>query len=228
MQRKIKLNNRELTFDLPTEADQSVFDEIFRDKEYRVVEDILINAKDTVLDLGAHIGLFSIYASVLNGGKASLFVFEPDEINFAAMKEHLKLNGVKNIQCKNVAVAAESGERELFLSADSHNHSLIGEGVGKKIRTTTLPDIIRKFRLEKIDLVKMDIEGAEFEVLESMEESDFAKIANFYVEYHEYANDKRGSDLMRLLAMNNYRVERRVSNYDNKMGYLVARNGLIA
>ena len=56
MKRNVKLNGKELTFDLPTEADQSVFDEIYRDKEYRGVEGILQNAK-VILDLGAHIGL---------------------------------------------------------------------------------------------------------------------------------------------------------------------------
>jgi FkbM family methyltransferase len=222
MKRNVKLNGKELTFDLPTEADQSVFDEIYRDKEYRGVEGILQNAK-VILDLGAHIGLFSVYASVLAAEGAKIYAFEPDERNFLIMKEHLKMNGVRNVQVKNVAVGAESGERELYLSEDSHNHSFIGVGEGKKVRAASLPDILRKNRLEKVDLVKMDIEGAEFEVMEALTGEDFSKIKSFYIEYHELTGEMRSSDLMKQLAVQGYTVERVFSNYDRKMGYLIAR-----
>ncbi len=221
MQKRIKFEGRELVFDLPTEADQSVFEEIFRDREYRELEDILRKA-EVVLDLGAHKGIFSVYASVL--GVEQIYTFEPDVDNFAAMKEHLKMNGVKNVLAKNVAVAGVSGERELYLSEDSHNHSLIGGGDAVKVRATTVTDILRKFRIESVDLLKMDIEGAEFEVLQAMGAEDFSRIDNLFVEYHELSSEVKVSQLREILKFHQYAVVQRVSVYDKRMGYLIARS----
>ena len=50
MIRNIKFKGQDLSFDLPTEADQSVFDEIFRDNEYRDVEDLIVKSKSPILD----------------------------------------------------------------------------------------------------------------------------------------------------------------------------------
>ena len=84
-ERKVKIFAKELVFDLPGEADESVFDEVFRDREYRMVDSIISKAK-TIFDVGAHIGLFSVYAGVLNPS-ARIMAFEPSEVNFALMKD---------------------------------------------------------------------------------------------------------------------------------------------
>ncbi|MBL4694262.1 FkbM family methyltransferase [Candidatus Gracilibacteria bacterium] len=201
-ERKVKIFGKELSFDLPSEADESVFDEIFRDGEYRIVDSIIAKAK-TIFDVGAHIGLFSVYASLLSDAKIT--AFEPSVENFALMKENLKRNGVRDVVCKNVAVGAEAGEREFFLSEDSHNHSFYGEGDSVKVRVSQLK--------RGCDFLKMDCEGAEFEILPSLDLSLFGAI---FVEYH-----REPSSLVALLGKN-FSVKKFPSNYDKNMGYLLA------
>ena len=165
MIRKIKFKGQNLSFDLPTEADQSVFDEIFRDNEYRDIEDLIIKAENPILDLGAHKGFFSVYASVLNKNDVQIYAFEAAEENFLQAKNNLKGNNIKHVKIKNLAIWTEDIEKEFYLSEDNHNHSFYGKGKGIKVRCTCLESIFSKNKLEKVDLIKMDLEGAEFAIL---------------------------------------------------------------
>ena len=180
MIKEFNLNGKKGKISLETDADLSVFEEIFVDRDYKVLNKIIGEAS-VILDLGAHIGCFSIYAGVLNSG-AKIFSFEPEERNFALLKENLKLNNV-NAVVKNVAIGGVDGNRELYLSSDSHNHSLIGSGEGKKVFVRSFDGLIEKLGL--VDLVKMDIEGAEFEIFENVSDESLGKIRSIYIEYHE-------------------------------------------
>ena len=107
--KKFDFGGRKLKVNLRSDADQSVFEEIFKDCDYRILDEVIKNASDAIIDVGAHIGLFSLYASVLNPD-VPIFAFEPDIDNFLLLKENLKLNNVKNVKAKNLAVSASGGE----------------------------------------------------------------------------------------------------------------------
>jgi len=118
-------NKKQVIADLNSDADESVFNEIFLEKDYRPVEEIIKRAKNPVIDIGAHIGLFSIYVRTINP-TVIIFAYEPEKANFQALKSNLKLNHVEaNIIVKNLAVGAREGEKALYISPDSHNHSFV-------------------------------------------------------------------------------------------------------
>lgn len=233
MAREYKFGKRVFKFNLKSDADKSVFSEIFLDRDYAVVDEIIRGAQNCVIDIGAHIGLFSMYVRGLNDG-VKIFAYEPAPENFSEMKKHFKENDVEGVFAKNVAVGGVNGEMELFLSEDSHNHSLLnffGDAYFKKIKVPTV-------NMEKIfekdlgrngvgfcDLVKMDCEGAEFEILEAMRGELFKKIGAFYIEYHEYSDGKNHFGLEEILVRNGFRVRSVKSRYDNKLGFIFARRG---
>lgn len=222
MKEEINFINRKLIFDIRSDADQSVLNEIFGDREYRIVEDVIKKASHEIIDVGAHIGVFSIYASVLNPN-VKIFAFEPEEANVALLKGNLKLNNIQNVVVRGVAVGAEDGLKDFFVSADSHNHSFFDvNGSLKKIKVQvqSFGKILQK--AEIVDLVKMDSEGAEFEILNSLSAEDFAKVRAFYIEYHEYSPEMKAEELIKLIQRNGFKTKSVSSRYDKRMGFIFA------
>lgn len=235
---KVSINNRQLQIPIHNEGDLSVFREIFLDRDYGLLKDLIGDATEPILDIGAHIGLFSLYANALNP-QVQIYAFEPDETNFKALKENLALNHVKNVFPKNVAVSSESGPREIHISEDSHNHSFFDTrqdpddsleptpSKTRKIQAISLYDIFSsnraKFGIEKYSLIKLDCEGAEFEIFNSLTPEHLNLAAAYYVEYHEFIPDFHASDLVKILQRAGFKVSSTPSRYDLRMGFIFAR-----
>ena len=222
MQRRLKVFGKEVVFELESEADQSVFEEVFVDRDYRLLDEVIGKATGLIVDGGAHIGCFSVYAAMQNS-KARILAYEPEERNFALLKENLRVNECRNVDCKNLAIWKWEGAKDLFLSEDSHNHSFLGDGATKKVNCTTLDKILNKrWKDWKCDLVKMDVEGAEFEILENLSEEVFKKVKVWCIEYHEYWDFKLQS-LTAILQKNGLKVKTFPSRYDSRMGLIIAQ-----
>ncbi len=226
----VKILGREVQVNLRTDADKSVFEEILVDRDYKILDEIIGNAKHAILDLGAHIGLFSIYVDLLNT-TVPLFAFEPEQENYALMKENLKLNHVKNVTTKNVAVVGDGSKptRDLHISYDSHNHSLFNlenSTVVQRVSAISVKEIFDRIlgraKIEFCDLVKMDLEGGEFEIIKSMPREVFKKIGAFYMEYHEYFPEFKADHLKRIFEENGFKVVKKPSHYDFRMGFIFA------
>lgn len=242
---KVSLNNRQLQIQINNDADLSVYREIFLDRDYQMLADLIKCASAPILDIGSHIGLFSLYAHALNA-TVPIYSFEPDETNFKAIKDHLKLNHVQNVFPKNVAVAGASGQREIHLSEDSHNHSFFdtrqdsgdepnnlvtpsfpAQSKTRKVQALSLSDIFdsnkAKFSIEKYALIKMDCEGAEFEILQSLSPEELSLSAAYYIEYHEFTTELHATDLVRILQRAGFKTTSTPSRYDARMGFIFAR-----
>lgn len=215
MRREVKVLGKNVRFDLASDADESVFEEVFVDRDYKVVDEFIKDG--IVVDVGAHIGCFSVYCGIL--GAREVFAYEPASENFSALKSNLKLNGIKNVKCKNVAVGGESGVREFNLNEDNHNHSFFVEGEVVKVQCLSAKDLFNKF--ERIDLLKIDCEGAEFEIFDAMSSDDFLKCTAVYVEYHEFGEGMQSSKLADRLRKESFKVEVRKSHYDERMGFVL-------
>ncbi|MBP7670852.1 FkbM family methyltransferase [Candidatus Gracilibacteria bacterium] len=203
-----------LKLQLETIADKSVYDEVFRDHDYGILDDIIKKAQMPILDIGAHIGLFSLYAATLNP-QIQIHAFEPDTRNYQKLKDHLKENKIKNVTPKNLALSDQVGECDFYLSEDSHNHSLIPitEAPIQKIHTTTLEKITAK----QSSLAKIDIEGAEFPVILNSTDQTLRQIHNYCIEYHADPEP-----LIARLQKIGYKTQKFPSRYDKRFGLLLA------
>jgi len=223
MYKQTVLNKQRIKIETNGDADESVFHEIFTERGYQDVDQEIKNAKSTILDIGAHIGVFSIYANALNP-TVRIIAFEPEEKNYQLLKKNLKTNNASNVIPRNIAIAATEGQKTLYISEDSHNHSLDENAKNiissKKVQGTTLENIITK--TGKIDLIKMDCEGAEFEIIKSLSPETFAKIDAFVIEYHEYSIGNNPKDLKQILERNKFKVQLSQSKYDKRMGFIRA------
>lgn len=209
------------------EAGLSVASEIFKHKEYRRAESMIKETQDVIVDVGAHVGLFAIYCRSLNPN-CEIICLEPEEKNYAVLRDNLSKNKIQNAVMLKAALAHVSGRRHLGVSEDSHNHELFPEnacesGLCELVETFSLGALIKKFDIKKIGLLKMDIEGAETEVLSALDADVFERISAIIMEYH----DTRGrvhTDLEKILRENGFGVEVFPSKFDKSLGFIFARN----
>ncbi len=235
----LKLNGHNWQVYLRDEADQSVFNEIFKLKEYRAADETIKTAKHPIVDVGAHAGFFSMYCRALNE-KVKIFGIEPEPENLKLLKQHLDENKILGVEVVAGALASESGERQLVLSADSHNHHLTEAGGSSSgrlfadytgadetaektiaVHAFSFADFCKKNKIKKISLLKMDIEGGEYELFESMSASDFAMVNFVILEYHMGIRHK---DIAEKLRANGFGVQVFPSHFDKTMGFIWANN----
>ena len=124
----------------------------------------------SMLDVGANIGLYSLLFAQWAGPTGHVWAFEPDPENFTTLQSNLSANKCLNVSAINSAVGATSGEGHLYLS-DVHkgDHRVYQSGNGRAkipIRVIALDDFFPSD--QRIDLVKMDIQGAEGMALAGM------------------------------------------------------------
>jgi FkbM family methyltransferase len=149
-----------------------------------------IQNDDVIIDIGGHIGLFSLYSSQFcKNGK--IFSFEPIKENYNLLRDNIEQNNIKNIKTFNVAISNKKEKNRIYLSDDDQAaHSFYG--IGKKsieVETTTLDHVIRSENIIKCDLLKLDCEGAEYEIIDSLTDDILSKIKKICLEYH-FLNSK--------------------------------------
>ena len=140
------------------------------------------------------------------------------------MKQNLENNKIIGVETVRAALAGSDGERVLAISDDSHNHYLSeanGENT-QKVAAVTFKNLLSKFAIKQVGLLKMDIEGGEGEVLKSLSPDDFAQIAHVIMEYHEKIISRKIME--NILRENGFGVEIFPSKFDKTMGFIFARN----
>lgn len=161
-------------------VDWYVFEEIFVKRIY----DGLGFERASVLDLGAHKGYFAVYAFC--HGAEEVVSFEPEPANFQRLAVTAK--GVPGWTVRREAVAGEAGTRTLLIrQAWSHSLQADGDsGGGVRVPVVALADILGASGA-KHRLVKVDIEGAEYEALGRVPTDSLARIDELVVEAHPHA-----------------------------------------
>jgi len=132
--------------------------------------DSLIRPSDIVFDVGANFGMYSALALRKLGGEGKLFAFEPNP----RMQRLLERNAVSSVQGQverlELGLSNQEGEAQFVVAEDSAYSSLADTGrlgVSETIRVsiTTLDAFVRARSLPRVDVMKIDVEGFEFEVL---------------------------------------------------------------
>lgn len=117
-----------------------------------------------VYDIGAHVGFYTLLASVLVGPGGHVFAFEPSPSNVAYLKKHLQMNKVANVKTFDVAVSDHEGEEMFEFAAHSSMGRLSASG-SLAVRCVSLDALYARAELHPPNFVKIDVEGAELGVL---------------------------------------------------------------
>jgi FkbM family methyltransferase len=183
-----------------------------------------------IVDLGASVGVFSVYATA-TARNVRIYAYEPMPASYRLVEENIRLNGREEaVSAFNYAVGGEAGDRELFVGGtDFFFPTLLGPEGNKQaehitVHCTTLAEILDSNGLERVDLLKMDIEGAEYEFLYSAPASCFERVAEIRMEYHDLDGEKRNvASLKAFLTGQGYRVTREWANTPTNGNLWVSR-----
>ncbi|HUF12875.1 MAG TPA: FkbM family methyltransferase [Longimicrobiales bacterium] len=129
----------------------------------------LLQPGDTVLDVGAHVGYYTLLASVLVGDKGRVFSFEPDPRNARFLRRHVHMNARQNVRVEEAAVSDARGSARFERGTGSGTGHLAGSG-GFEVRTLRLDDFCADRGIAPA-AVKIDVEGAEAAVLAGARET---------------------------------------------------------
>jgi FkbM family methyltransferase len=164
-------------------TDLKTFWQVFLRRVYRV------EATDRIiLDLGANIGIFTLYAA-RQAPEARIFSLEPFPATFNRLLATVRDHQLENrVTCMNHALTGSTGIRVMCDGViPSQRRSLApteSATSGLQVLGKTLPEVVEQNDLACIDLLKMDIEGSEYETLLATPSLVFARISRIALEYH--------------------------------------------
>jgi len=173
--------------------------------EYRL-DEIPFRDGDTVVDVGGHVGLVAIYLGLRHPG-IRVLSFEPFEENYHRFQENLRRNRVENVEVFHQAVTGDG--RDLNLVVNLHENTggatawlgdMSGEGYRRwTVASTTLDRIFADHGVARCRLLKIDCEGAEYEVLQGSDR--LADVDYLRGEFHVNTRlSSLGHDIDALLA----------------------------
>jgi len=169
-----------------------MIDEIFIRQNYLFIAD---NDKPKIIDCGANIGIGVLYLKKLYP-EAEIHAFEPDTGAYECLQENVKANSLTNIHLHKQAVWTKNEDLE-FYSDKSWGGGIHEKRGSTKIRVSAVD--LAEFLNEKIDFLKMDIEGAESKVIGHVMEKIDANVQKFFFEWHSFNNQEQ--ELGRLLSL---------------------------
>ncbi len=117
----------------------------------------------TVYDIGSNVGFYTLLSSELVGNGGKVIAFEPFPQNLVYLKRHIELNNLKNVTVVEKAVSEKKGEM-FFMSGKNNSEGHLDRTGDIQVLTISLDDFVDA-RNPSPDLIKMDIEGAEFDAL---------------------------------------------------------------
>lgn len=124
----------------------------------------LLGPGRVAFDVGANVGFFTLLASRLVGSSGSVVAFEPMPSNVEALRRHVKLNQVRNVTIFEAAASDHHG-RARFSPSGNPSMGRLSEGGELEVETVSLDELLGSGRVPGPDLLKIDVEGAEIQVL---------------------------------------------------------------
>ncbi len=167
--------------------DRHIFHRIFARDEYRL-DGAAPGAWDTVIDVGAHIGLFAVRAAPL---ARRVLSYEPVRGNFEVLRRNLDHPRFAHVRAVEKAVAGRRGGVEIFPSDNPSAHSMhpaeAPRGAPLRVEAVTLEDVFAEHAVGTCDLLKLDCEGAEYEILEAVPDGLWPRVRRIRMEFHPVA-----------------------------------------
>jgi FkbM family methyltransferase len=191
--RSYSIDNIDLKFlDLNTSRtlEWVVNDGLIKD-EYGM-KNISFDDNDVVLDIGANVGCISIYLAK-KYPNIKIYAFEAHPINYQNLLDNINLNGVKNVITFNKAVHSKTGEilKITLNELNTGSSSVFMENQTEKydVETISMDDIITGYKIDKLKLLKIDCEGAEFDIIEGSDKLKLIEIDTLGMEVHGFMRD---------------------------------------
>tara|TARA_Y100001978_G_scaffold198438_1_gene210897 strand:+ start:106 stop:1314 length:1209 start_codon:yes stop_codon:yes gene_type:complete len=150
--------------------DLNIIDEV-QNEYIKWMETNIKSKLNTIIDIGGHIGSFSLLANKFLKKQGKQFVYEPVPENFNLIKKNILINNLTDsIKPFNYAVSKEIGKAKIYISSDNTGGSRLhlpdpSSKSFEIVKVTTLDEIYRTNKLYFVDLIKIDVEGSEHSII---------------------------------------------------------------
>jgi len=148
-------------------------------------------SKGIFVDIGANIGKYTIKIAKQLGNEGQAISIEPEPSNFQILKKNIELNNLKNVHALNLACSSKEGFIDFYINKSGTGaHSLIKKTKNKiSVKSSKLDNVLLTLNLPKADLIKIDVEGAEIEVLKGAKKT-LKKHPKLIIEIEDSSNLK--------------------------------------
>lgn len=174
---------------------------------------------DTVVDVGAHIGKYTIVASKMVGSKGKVIAIEAHPANYDVLKKNIALNKLNNVIALNFAVHSKEGMVKLYEPGQEegftiYNTIMTDRKTSNKqnyveVHAKTLDSIFLENAIKEVNWIKIDVEGAEFDVLSGARNIlSNSKDLSILIEIHNLGVKHRNlyEPIIELLELNRFRI----------------------
>jgi FkbM family methyltransferase len=203
-------------------------------REEDIVERFQPKEGDIVVDIGAHIGHYTIIASKRVGMYGKVVAIEANPDNFEMLNRNIKLNQLTNIISLNYAVYSKETKIKLYLAGEESGYTIYdtimieraarGQENFVEVNANTLDYLLQLYGINEVNWIKIDVEGAEYEVLKGATNMlSKSKDISLLIEIH---NLSQGANLykpiVKLLDSYHFRIDFEKA-YDSGERHIIAR-----
>lgn len=197
---------------LNEEEFELIYNDVFKKEEYPFITKKI---NPFILDCGSHIGLATLYFKSLYP-QAKIICFEPNPVSFKLLEKNVKQNNLKYVNLINAAISSKEGEIDFYIEKDLFNpwgwgdSAVINRWYSKKKNKTIKVKSVRlsTFIKNKIDLIKLDVEGLEGIILKEIK-GKLSKIKQIMMEFHGSSTNLQNDPyrILSLLKENEFKYE---------------------
>jgi FkbM family methyltransferase len=182
--------------------DYKVVDETWTENVYRIHE-YQFKHNAVFVDVGANIGSVSLYVDSFNkvrdsDNKIKVYSIEPEPHNLLLLEENINNNPTENITVVNNAIWHE--QKNVFITNRGGNSSIVDGSLVESVEVSaiTIQDLIDRYSIDEIDVMKIDIEGAEFDLIVNTPPEILAKIRYLVLEFDKSFDGSFGKMIEKL------------------------------
>lgn len=195
----------------PSQSDRYIFFEMLVERLH-MARGQRLSAGNAVLDVGANIGCFSMLAAQLVGPSGKVVAIEPEPGNFECLSDNVHRNGFKNVSLIPAALGGKSGTIQLRTGAKASfsstlprvDHRELSETV-REVPLMTVEQVLNQSGIDRCHLMKVDCEGAEYDIFLNMPEAVAKRIDQISLETH-YIDGHRPPEMVDRLKQLGYSV----------------------
>ena len=181
-----------------------------------------------VLDIGAGLGDFAVSVAHAHP-HCVVYAYEPFPESFQLLQKNLQLNQIQNVKAAPCAIGGQAGTTQLqLITPEAVQHSTASAGgherSGITVDSITLAQVFSEQKIDHIDYVKMDCEGAEYETFFNASPATLAKIKHICLEHHDGVTPYSHLDLIRFFEQNGFQAKRIPNPVHRDLGLVYAVN----
>jgi FkbM family methyltransferase len=167
---------------------------------------------DVVIDIGAHIGRYTITSSKQVGNTGKVVAIEADPDNFEILKRNIALNNLTNVLPLNYAIYSTKTKIKLYEQSASAKYNSIMLTRAEKtknyveVNADTLDNILEQNGINQVNWIKIDVEGAEFEVLKGSTKTLSGENVSLFLEIHNIEDPNHYHNVLDFLKYHDYEM----------------------